>query len=83
MIQLLKKFKLGVKGLNIIIKQPITVIDEPFSNSDEKLWSTIYSALQTMPRTIILSHLSLEKFMLSNDQYKSIHIDEVRLKFKI
>ena len=68
---------------SLIIKQPITVIDEPFSNSDEKLWSTIYSALQTMPRTIILSHLSLEKFNSSNDQYKSIHIEEVRFKFKI
>ncbi len=68
---------------SLIIKQPITVIDEPFSNSDEKLWPTIYSALQTMPRTIILSHLSLEKFTSSNDQNKFIHIDEVRLKFKI
>ena len=68
---------------SLIIKQPITIIDEPFSNSDQKLWSTIYSALQTMPRTIILSHLSLENLMKNNDQYKSIHIEEVRLKFKI
>ena len=68
---------------SLIINQPITIIDEPFSNSDEKLWSTIYSALQTMPRTIILSHLSLDNLMLSNDKYKSIHIKEVRLKFKI
>ena len=68
---------------SLIIKQPITVIDEPFSNSDEKLWPTIYSALQTMPRTIILSHMSLEKFISANDQYKSIHVDDVRLKFKI
>ena len=68
---------------SLIIKQPITIIDEPFSNSDEKLWSIIFSALQTMPRIIILSHLPLEKIMLSGDQYKSIHIEEVRLKFKI
>ena len=68
---------------SLIIKQPITIIDEPFSNSDEKLWSIIYSALQTVPRTIILSHFSLEKFMTSNDQYKSIHVEEIRLKFKI
>ena len=68
---------------SLIIKQPITIIDEPFSNSDEKLWSTIHSALQTMPRTIILSHLSLENLMPSDNKYKSIHIEEVRLKFKI
>jgi ABC-type Mn2+/Zn2+ transport system ATPase subunit len=68
---------------SLIIKQPITIIDEPLSNSDEKLWSIIFSALQTMPRTIILSHLSLENLITSNDKYKSIHIDEVRLKFKI
>ena len=49
----------------------------------QKLWSTIYSALKTMPRTIILSHLSLEKIIKDNDQYKSIHIEKVRLKFKI
>ena len=68
---------------SLIIKQPITIIDEPFSNSDEKLWSTIYSALQTVPRIIIISHFSLENFMSSNDQHKSINIEEVRLKFKI
>ena len=68
---------------SLIIKQPITIIDEPFSNSDEKLWSIIFSALQTMPRTIILSHLALENFMSSDVQYNSIHIEEVRLKFKI
>ena len=68
---------------SLIIKQPITIIDEPFSNSDENLWSIIFSAIKTMPRTIILSHLSLEKFISSNDQYKSIHIEEVRFKFKI
>ena len=68
---------------SLIIKQQITIIDEPFSNSDEKLWSTIYSALQTVPRIIMLSHLSLENFMSSNDQFKSIHIEEVRLNFKM
>ena len=68
---------------SLIINQPITIVDEPFSNSDEKLWSTIYSALQTVPRIIILSHLSLEKFLPFDDQYKSLHIEEVRLKFKI
>tara|TARA_A100001011_G_scaffold138194_2_gene145855 strand:+ start:2637 stop:3206 length:570 start_codon:yes stop_codon:yes gene_type:complete len=68
---------------SLIINQPITIIDEPFSNSDEKLWLIIYSALQTMPRTIILSHFSLENIISSNDKYKSIHIEEVRLKFKI
>ena len=29
---------------SLIIKQPITIIDEPFSNSDEKLWSIIFFA---------------------------------------
>ena len=68
---------------SLIIKQPITIIDEPFSNSDEKLWSIISSALKTMPRTIILSHFSLENLMSSNDKYKSMYIEEVKLKFKI
>ena len=68
---------------SLIIKTPITIIDEPFSNSDAKLWNVIYSAMQTMPRTIILSHLSLEKIILSDKPHKSIHIEEVRLKFKI
>ena len=68
---------------SLIIKESITIIDEPFSNSDKDIWNVIYSALQTMPRTIILSHLSLENFVSSNDQHKSIHIDEARLKFKI
>ena len=68
---------------SLIIKEPITIIDEPFSNSDQKLWNVIFSALETNPRTIILSHFAMEKFMLLNDQNKSIHIEEVRLKFKI
>lgn len=67
---------------SLIVKSTITIIDEPFSNSDEDLWYTIYSALKTIPRTIILSHLPLENFLESNKNNKSIHIEEVRENFR-
>ena len=68
---------------SLLIKESITIIDEPFSNSDEKLWQIIYSALETMPRTIILSHSAIEKSIFSKDFNKSVHIEEIRSKFKI
>ena len=67
---------------SLLIKKSIIIIDEPFSNSDERLWNIIYSALQTSPRTIILSHLELENYILSHKTIKSVHIDEVRCKFE-
>lgn len=67
----------------LLVKSNIIIVDEPFSNSDEKLWDTIYSALKTKPRSIILSHMELEKFSSCNINSKSIHIDEVRSKFNI
>ena len=68
---------------SLIVDSNIVIIDEPFSNSDEKLWNTICNALKTKSRLIILSHLALENFFESNQNNIFIPIEEIREKFNI
>ena len=68
---------------SLIVDSNIVIIDEPFSNSDEKLWNTICNALKTKSRLIILSHLALENFFESNQNNVFIPIEEIREKFNI
>ena len=68
---------------SLIVDSNIVIIDEPFSNSDEKLWNTICNALKTKSRLIILSHLALDNFFESNQNNIFIPIEEIREKFNI
>ena len=45
-------------------KSTLMIIDEPFSNSDEKLWIKIYAAINLKESSIILSHFSLKNFLI-------------------
>ena len=66
---------------SILVDSEIMIIDEPFSNSDEKLWGEIYKAINIKQRSIILSHLSLEKFFNSNKKNISIQIKDIKMNF--
>ena len=59
---------------SILVDSSLIIIDEPFSNSDEKLWSIIYEAINQKKRSIILSHFSLQKFFDSKKDALSINI---------
>ena len=68
---------------SLLINSELVIIDEPFSNSDQKLWEIIFEAIYLKPKTIVLSHISLEKYFRLNSDDISINIEQLRRKFKI
>ena len=68
---------------SLLVESRIIVIDEPFSNSDEKLWNIIFASLKTKSRSIILSHLALEKLFETGEDYISFHINDIKGSFLI
>ena len=60
------------------------VLDEPFSNSDKKIWEIIYKAInQNNNNMIILSHISLQDLFVLDEKNKSININKVKKNFII
>jgi len=60
------------------------VLDEPFSNSDKKIWEIIYKAInQNNNNMIILSHISLQDLFGLDEKNKSININKVKKNFII
>ena len=60
------------------------VLDEPFSNSDKKIWEIIYRAInQNNNNMIILSHISLQDLFGLDEKNKSININKVKKNFII
>ena len=67
---------------SLLVNSNIMIIDEPFSNSDERLWKIIYKAININSKSIILSHLSLESlFDFDNNNIKSINIKKIKKDF--
>lgn len=66
---------------SLLVNSNIMIIDEPFSNSDEKLWATIFKAINLNSKSIILSHLSLESFYDLDDENTSINIKKIKEDF--
>ena len=66
---------------SLLVDSRIMIIDEPFSNSDEKIWHIIYNAIRVKSKSIILSHRSLETLFASGCQNKSFHINKVKKEF--
>ncbi len=66
---------------SLLVNSNIMIIDEPFSNSDEKLWATIFKAINLNSKSIILSHLSLESFYDLDDENISINIKKIKEDF--
>ena len=66
---------------SLLVNSNIMIIDEPFSNSDERLWEIIYEAININSKSIILSHLSLESFFDFDDNNVSINIKKVKKDF--
>ena len=64
-----------------MLDSSLVIIDEPFSNSDKKLWEIIYKAIKQKKRTLVLSHLSLKNLFDLDDNNISIHISEVLNRF--
>ena len=68
---------------SLLVDSNILIVDEPFSNSDKKLWNMIYSAINIKKYSIILSHFSLKEFFDPNHQNIAIPITEIRNRFRI
>ena len=66
---------------SLLVDSRIIIIDEPFSNSDEKIWEIIYNAISIKSKSIILSHRSLETLFTSECQNKSFHINKIKKEF--
>ena len=66
---------------SLLVESNIMIIDEPFSNSDEKIWDIIYNAIRIKSRSIILSHLPIETLFNPVDVNKSIHINKIKNEF--
>ena len=66
---------------SLLVNSNIMIIDEPFSNSDKKLWATIFKAINLNSKSIILSHLSLESFYDLDDENISINIKKIKEDF--
>ena len=66
---------------SLLVESNFLIIDEPFSNSDEKLWDIIYKSINLKSRTIILSHFSLDKLGFSKTKQLFLDINEVRENF--
>ena len=65
---------------SLISKANIVIIDEPFSNSDSRLFEIIIDAIKNSPRCIVLSHLPIiEKVDLKSGDLM-INIDLAREK---
>ena len=68
---------------SLLVESNILVVDEPFSNSDEKLWNIIYRSINIKKYSIILSHFSLKDFFDPNHQNVAISIDEIKNRYHI
>ena len=62
---------------SLLVKSDIVIIDEPFSNSDKKIWINIYSAIKTKSKAIVLSHQSLEKFSDENENNFYVNVNQI------
>tara|TARA_B100000989_G_C19519378_1_gene463343 strand:- start:1793 stop:2359 length:567 start_codon:yes stop_codon:yes gene_type:complete len=65
----------------LLVDSKYFVLDEPFSNSDQKLWEIIYKAISKKNNSIVLSHLSLENLFNSDIKNISVHISNVNNNF--
>jgi len=65
----------------LLVDSSLIIVDEPFSNSDKKLWEIIYKAINQKKRTLVLSHLSLKNLFDSDENNMSIHINDVLDRF--
>ena len=62
---------------SLLVKSDLLIIDEPFSNSDKKIWNKIYSAIKTKSNAIVLSHQSLEKFSDENEKNFYVNVNQI------
>lgn len=66
---------------SLMTRANILIIDEPFSNSDALLFTTIFEAIKMSPRCIVLSHLPImEKVDLDSGDLM-LNINLAREKF--
>ena len=61
-----------------MVDSNIMIIDEPFSNSDQKLWEIIYKAIHIKSKIIVLSHVSLDNLFDSNQTNICVDIKNIK-----
>ena len=67
---------------SLLINSELVIIDEPFSNSDQKLWKIIFESIYSKPKSIVLSHISLASHFRLNSEDISINIEYLKKDFK-
>ena len=68
---------------SLLVNSNIIIIDEPFSNSDKELWNIILSSFPSRKKTIILSHVSLEKINTNQNLIFPADIKDIQENFNI
>ena len=63
---------------SLLVDSNIMIIDEPFSNSDQKLWEIIYKAIDIKSKIIVLSHVSLDNLFDSNQTNICVDIKNIK-----
>ena len=63
---------------SLLVDSNILIVDEPFSNSDKKLWNVIYRSINNKDYSIILTHFSLIEFFDSKDKNIAVPIDKIQ-----
>ena len=63
---------------SLLVDSNIIIIDEPFSNSDQKLWEIIYKAIDIKSKIIVLSHVSLDNLFDSNQTNICVDIKNIK-----
>ena len=61
---------------SILVESSLMIIDEPFSNSDKKLWRQIYESIDLKKRSIILSHYPLKRYFDTKKNYICINFNK-------
>ncbi len=67
----------------LLLDSSFIIVDEPFSNSDRKLWEIIYAAINKKKMILVLSHLSLNNFFDLDENNLSIHINDISERFNL
>ena len=61
----------------------LLIIDEPFSNSDERIWELIFKSISCSTNSIVLSHIPLNDLFKSSKKIISININHAINKFNM
>tara|TARA_A100001035_G_scaffold279966_1_gene283243 strand:+ start:595 stop:1179 length:585 start_codon:yes stop_codon:yes gene_type:complete len=66
---------------SLIIDSDMLAIDEPFSNSDKKLWDIIIKSIENKKHSILLSHMPLDQIFPLKNNFIKVDIRDIDTRF--